>query len=113
MPAAEEVGLLLQDKVRAYRAKNLALIAAHAESIYNTDTTLQGGHVHPRLLAATIEHGSWADDAALQRMWAGLLASSVSPDGQDDSNVIFTNLLAQLTSLQVRVGIWRCRLMRC
>jgi hypothetical protein len=36
-------------------------------------------------------------------MWGGLLASSCSPDGKDDSNLIFMNLLSQLTTLQVRI----------
>jgi len=36
-------------------------------------------------------------------MWAGLLASSCSDDGKDESNLLFTNLLSQLTVCEVRM----------
>jgi hypothetical protein len=55
------------------------------------------------LVASVIEEGSWADDNTLQEMWGGLLASSCSQDGQDDSNLIFIGLLKQLTRVQVRL----------
>jgi hypothetical protein len=41
-------------------------------------------------------------------MWAGLLSSSCTPDGQDDSNLIFINLLSQLTKSQARLLNYSC-----
>ena len=35
--------------------------------------------------------------------WAGLLASATCADGQSDENLMFMNILKQLSSLQVRV----------
>ncbi|KGK99215.1 hypothetical protein LI82_04110 [Methanococcoides methylutens] len=34
-------------------------------------------------------------------MWAGLLASSCTPDGKDESNLIYIDLLSKLTSSEV------------
>jgi hypothetical protein len=103
LPAAEEFGLLLQDKVRAWRAKNALAVVWEAEAQYHKYLREHPAHAHPRLVSATLEHGSWADDKTLQEMWGGLLASSCSADGRDDSNLIFINLLSQLTTLQVRI----------
>ena len=103
LPAAEEFGLLLQDKVRAWRAENAIRVVAKAQAKLEKYATAQDSHAHPRLIANVIEEGSWVDDATLQEMWGGLLASSCSPDGQDDSNLIFIGLLKRLTRLQVKL----------
>ena len=63
---------------------------------------------HPRMVMRVIEDGSWSDDATVQKMWAGLLASSCCPDGRDESNLMFINLLGQLTSSQVRILRFAC-----
>jgi hypothetical protein len=60
------------------------------------------------LVAAVLEHGSWSEEKTLQEFWGGLLASSCSANGSDDGNIIFTNLLSQLTSLQAYVLEYAC-----
>lgn len=108
LPAAEEFGLLLQDKVRSWRAKNALAIVCEAQVRFQNYKLSADAHAHPRLVAAVIEHGSWSDDKTAQDMWAGLLASSCSQDGRDESNLIFVNLLTQLTGVQVRVLNYGC-----
>lgn len=103
LPAAEEFGLLLQDKVRAWRAANAIRVVTDAQAMLKKFEPMSDGHAHPRLVASVIEEGSWADDRTLQEMWGGLLASSCSQDGGNDSNLIFIGLLKQLTRVQVRV----------
>lgn len=102
LPAAEEIGLLLRDKVRAWRATNAAAIASKAEVILEptSDVTV---HAHPRLVGLILEEGSWIDVDEVQQMWAGLLVSSCTDDGQDDSNLMFADLLSRLTTSQVRI----------
>ena len=108
MPAAEELGLLLQDKVRTWRAKNATAALIEAQARYEKYQAGHDAHAHPRLVASVVEHSSWTDDRTLQQMWGGLLASSCSPDGSDESNLIFVNLLSQLTGLEVRVLNYAC-----
>lgn len=103
MPVAEEFGLLLQDKVRAYRVRNEAAILLEAEKRLEKHQPGARVSIHPRLLAATLGAGSWTDDDALQKMWAGLIASACSVDGRDDANLIFTDLMSRLTAAQVRI----------
>jgi hypothetical protein len=42
-------------------------------------------------------------------MWAGLLASSCSEGGEDDSNITFTNIMQQLTSVQAKILAHACK----
>jgi len=106
LPAAEEFGLLLQDKVRAWRANNaVAVVQVAQERLTEKATPL---HAHPRLVSSILEHGSWSDDPGFQSIWGGLLASSCCPDGKDDSNVVFVHLLSHLTAVQVSVLAYSC-----
>jgi hypothetical protein len=103
LPAAEEFGLLLRDKVTAWRGENATSILIHAQKLLGDHPESAKMHAHPRLVGKILENGSWTDDDDVQRLWAGLLATSCTPDGADESNLIFVNLLNQMTSAQVRV----------
>lgn len=106
LPAAEEFGLLLQDKVRAWRANNaLAVVQAAQVRLKEQATQL---HAHPRLVSSILEQGSWSDDPGFQSIWGGLLASSCCSDGKDDSNVVFVHLVSHLTAVQVKVLAYAC-----
>ena len=96
LPVAEEFGLLLQDKVRAWRAKNAVCVVFEAQARIDKYLHTHDCHAHPRLVGTVIEEGSWADDKILQEMWGGLLASSCSIDGCNDSNLIFVGLFNNL-----------------
>lgn len=104
LPAAKEYGLLLEDKVRSWRTNNLVAITQVAEH-HLGDSTDQA---HPRLVSSIIDNGSWADDTHVQKMWGGLLASSCSEDGDDDSNLLFIDTLASITKSQARLLNYIC-----
>lgn len=107
LPAAEEFGLLLQDKVSAWRTANLIKLVQKAQA--KLESRLDDGVcANPRLVAKVVDDGSWASDEAIQEMWAGLLASSCTPGGQDDSNLLFMNLLNQLTVSEARLVNYAC-----
>ena len=108
LPAAEELGLLFRDRVSHWRAFQAAKIAEKAEEKLKTISDSEHGQAHPRLVGLTIEHGSWVDTDEVQEMWAGLLVSSCTKDGKDESNLMFINLLSQLTASQARVLSYGC-----
>jgi len=103
-PAAEEFGLLLRDNVRAWRTENVKSMAKKAEELVGGRTV----HAHPRLVSSVVEESSWIDDQYLQDMWAGLLASSCTETGDDDSNLMFLDIVAKLTRAQSRLISWIC-----
>lgn len=108
LPAAEEFGLLLKDNVSAWRAQNALAIAARAETMFETLPNPEGRHAHPRIVGAVMEHGSWADEDDVRSMWAGLLASACTESGKNQENLIYVNLLAQLTTSQARILNFAC-----
>jgi hypothetical protein len=102
-PVAEELGLTFQDKVRAWRFGNLNKVAGRANALLDGRPNAQELRAPPQLVAKIVEAASWIDCEELQDMWAGLLASSCTEEGKDDGNLVFVNLLNQLTSGQARV----------
>lgn len=103
LPAAEEFGLLLKDKVSSWRSKNAVEITNKAQLLLGKQMGQLVISAHPRIIYSTIEHGSWAEDDFMQNFWAGLLATSCTPDGKDESNLILIGLLSQLTTSQAKL----------
>lgn len=103
LPAAEELGLLLQDKVKVWRADNAAKTMRKAEDKYKKIHGDKDLKAHPLISWRIIENSSWAIHNELQEIWAGLLTSTCTEDGEDDSNMIFINLVAQLTEIQIKI----------
>lgn len=108
LPAAEELGFLLRDKVSNWRARNAAAVLTSAEAKYTASERKQA-HAHPRIAYAVVENGSWCEDADIQSMWAGLLVTACNEKGGDQDNLLFVNLLAQLTTSQVRILNFVCQ----
>ncbi|MDP9313651.1 MAG: Abi-alpha family protein [Chloroflexota bacterium] len=100
LPAAEEFGLLLRDRVSAWRASNALKITQKAEALLNSQKGSENKHAHPRLVAQIMEQGSWIETDELHNLWAGLLTSSCTDDGKDDSNLMFIDLLSRLSASQ-------------
>ena len=109
LPAAEEFGLLLRDKVSAWRQRNAVVTVEKAKPLLNAAAS-ESRHAPPRVIMESLNHASWADDEEVQQMWAGLLASSCTTSGKDDSNWIFINLLGQLTAMQALILKAACEL---
>ncbi|MGB3134380.1 MAG: hypothetical protein WBB04_07405 [Candidatus Macondimonas sp.] len=103
LPAAEELGLLLRDKVSALRRNNAMAIAAKAKEIVDAKDKPTGQHAHPRIVVGILEHGSWSDDDEVQGMWAGLLASACTANGKAQENLIYVSYLAQITTSQAKI----------
>jgi hypothetical protein len=102
-PALEEVGLLLKDQVRHWRLNNVLRILHKAQGKLDfSDGQLQI-KAHPRVALSIIENGSLNDNDEIQDLWAGLFVSSCTADGQDDENLIFVDLLKQLTVVEAKI----------
>jgi hypothetical protein len=103
LPAAEEFGFLLKDKVSSWRANNAVKITDKAQKILEKKSNSLVVSAHPRIIYTAIENGSWAEDDFMQNFLAGILASACTPNGKDESNIIFINFLSQITTNQARI----------
>lgn len=62
-----------------------------------------GEGVHPRVARAVLDEGSWVDDDVQQEYLAGLLLTSRSKGGKDDSEAYYARIATNLTSPQTRL----------
>jgi hypothetical protein len=88
LPATEEFGLLLQDKVKYWRQNNTIKMLQMAEAKLNKSDGDVKKHAHPRLVSNIIQQGSWVDEDIVQGMWAGVLASSCTDEGQEEAELL-------------------------
>lgn len=103
MPAAEEFGLFLKDKVAVYRQKNLEKISEKTlEKIEHQNIKLSG-HANPILVREVLEEASWCEDEKIQSMWAGLLSVAAGNTAVSDDSLIYTDTLKRLTPFQARL----------
>ena len=107
-PAAEEFGYLLRDKVSWWRINNVSNTTIKAKNNFNINYDEFDLTASPRIVNSILKNSSWIDNDKIQDMWAGLLVSSCSKSGKDESNLIFINLLSQLTSSEVRILDYIC-----
>lgn len=108
VPALDEIGLLLRDKIRYWRLTNILNILTKAKGKLDFENEQLQIHAHPRVALAIIENGSLNDCDEVQEMWAGLFASSCSKTGQEDENLIFVDLLKQLTNAEAKILRYSC-----
>jgi hypothetical protein len=83
-------------------------VTQKAEESLVTNGSSASVHAPPRLINRIIEEASWIEDSEVQEMWAGPLATSCTDSGDDDSNLLFVNLLSGLTKLQAKILRYAC-----
>ena len=102
-PAADELGLILQDEVHAYRQRNLLRILNATRDRLAAEE-LEARPVSLRVLLPILDGASLEDDARLSAMWAGLLASTAaSPDHGEYCHPSFSRILVELTPREARL----------
>jgi Abortive infection alpha len=106
-PFAEQFGLWFRDVVIGWRINNFVEEVHKAKKL--REEIGDSLHAHPRMINDIFEKGSWVDEPDLQDMWAGLLASSCTEDGKDQSNLIYSNILGQMTGGQAKILNYACQ----
>jgi hypothetical protein len=101
--AAPQLSPLMREGLSNYRMTSAAEIALRAERILALAPDADQMHAPPELVLRVIENGSWADSELMVQHWAGMLATSCSPEGADESNAPHIELLGQLTLAHMRL----------
>jgi PilZ domain len=102
-PATEEARLLFYNRLSNIRVANGVEIALKAERLLVNEPNAEGLLAHPELVIRILEDGSWVDVDWIQQLWAGLLATSCTEEGQDESNLVFINLLSTFAPIHARI----------
>jgi len=106
--ASDRVRQLLREGLSNYRVASAIEIALKAERILSFGANADLMRAPARLVERILEDGSWADADATQQLWAGLLATSCTPSGRDETNLTFVGLLSQLTAAHLRILTAAC-----
>ena len=109
-PASNELGLILSDRVKAWRMNNLIRVSEKFDRI--CDEKGLNRHDLQSLTIAVglpmLERASYEEDDELQEMWANLMVSATSnTDPSEDSKDLYrtwVNILSQMSR-------WDCRLL--
>ena len=107
--SADEVNHALLDRFSNKRVACAVEVALKAEDILQRHGHVAQPFIAADLLMRILEGGSWIEEDWIRRMWAGLLVSSCSADGQDRSNLPFIDLLARLTPIHLRILSFVCQ----
>lgn len=98
------VSKLLHEELSNYRLENAIDITLKAERMLGA--AVEGDHLRarPDVVMRIVEAGSWsADDKWMLQFWAGLLAASCTPTGDDESTLPYVDLLSQMKVLHMRI----------
>ena len=106
--SADEISHALLDRFSNKRVTAAVEVTLKAEDILRRHGHVAQPFIASDLLIRILEGGSWIEDDWIRRMWAGLLVSSCSADGQDRTNLSFIDLLARLTPIHLRILSFVC-----
>ncbi len=101
MPAADEIGLFLRDRVRLYRIINLQQVVLKTQKKLENKKIIN--KMEPKSLIEFTEKASWIEDDDIQHMWAGLLVGTLTNKNQPDTDLIYYNLLNGINPYQARI----------
>lgn len=99
-PTADVIGAELAGWTER-RLKNAGRLADRAAE--KAELTGRTGEANLRTAHAVLEEGSFADGSLAAEYFSGVLASSKTPDGQDDRGVFWSNVVASLSTAQLRL----------
>jgi len=108
IPAEREIQLIAQDSVRGWRLANINSVVSKAKSLTDKESLSKGAYIDPKVGLSVLENASSEENHELQQMWAALLVSSISVNPNDD-NLIYSNLLKQLTLHEARIVNFMCK----
>jgi hypothetical protein len=91
------------------RTKNMLSIALAAERMLAMMPDAENLRAHPHLVATILRDCSWEGDEIAQKLWAGLLVSSASREGDDLENLQYAELLVQVTACQAHILLEGCK----
>lgn len=100
--------MLFEDTIHYWRLGRYVDLAGKLKQKLAENKVPEKAHAPPRLARLILDQGTWVEDAAIQDMWAGLLSSSCTESGDDDSNLIFATLLGSMTKLQAKILNFAC-----
>lgn len=107
-----QVAELVRGRLSSPRLANAVDIVLKAQDFLSAQADGAQPCAEPHLVVRILEIGASSDESWLRDFWAGLLVTSCSADGKDDSNREFVDLFAELTNISLRILTVVCKAAR-
>jgi Abortive infection alpha len=100
-PAAEEIGLTLQDSIKVYRAKRQYRLFEKMRDFVR-EAGYEPRHIPLKILLPSMDYASVEEDEGLHTAWATLLANAADPNIESIS-AAFPEILRQMSPHEARL----------
>ncbi len=99
----------LTGELDEFRTRSMLAIVLRVERMLAAEPDAEQMHADPCIVESIFKDGTWEHDELTEQLWAGLLASSCSLEGNDQSNKDLVELLVQVTTCQAHILAEGCR----
>jgi hypothetical protein len=106
--ATHELQLLFREGLSNLRIANIIAITNRAEIMLAAEASPDRLHAPENILLTIVKNGSWAEDPSTQQLWAGLLVTSCTLLGDDESNMPYLELVSEMASIDGRLFVEGC-----
>jgi len=106
--ATQELKLLFREGLSNLRTTNIIAITNRAEIMLAAEGGSERLHAPENVVLTIVKNGSWAEDPATQQLWAGLLATSCTLLGDDQSNLPYLDLVSEMATIDGRLFVEAC-----
>lgn len=106
--ATQELKLLFREGLGNLRVPHSIAIAHRAEIMLAAEPNLGALRAPQSIVLRVVQEGSWAEDGATQQLWAGILATACTLLGDDESNLPYLDLLAEMATVDTRLYLEAC-----
>ncbi len=106
--ATQELSLLFREGLSNIRIESAVQIALLAEAMLAREGGTEKFACPQSLVMRIVQNGSWADIDLTQRMWAGMLVTSCTRSGIDESNHAFVDVLSELAGIHGKLFASAC-----
>lgn len=106
--ATHELKLLFREGLSNLRIANIIAITNRAEIMLAAEGNPERVHAPEKIVLTIVKNGSWAEDPSTQQLWAGLLATSCTLLGDDESNLPYLDLVSEMATIDGRLFVEGC-----
>lgn len=106
--ATQELKLLFREGLGTIRSEHAIRIAHRAEVMLASQPNSERLRAPQSLVMRVVQDGSWAEDQSNQALWAGILATGCTVMGDDESNLPYLDILAEMATIDARLFSEAC-----
>jgi hypothetical protein len=106
--ATQDLKLLFREGLSNLRIASAIGITHRAEAMLAAERDFDRLRAPQKVVMRVVQEGSWAEDGITQQLWAGILATACTLMGDDEANLPYIDILAELATIDGRLFTTAC-----